>query len=347
MTARYERFFPDEHFPRVEASGIQALLRKIATLKVACASPEYALDIHIRENCELMVYHGGTCLLTINCSKVRGNAFEKVLFKSPSYGKGKGCDYEFRLLGGEQKVDNLAEVTLRVCDYLAKLIAHPTAIHRKFYQKEGFWSNRLSIEFGRLWRPGMDWLIIDREAVLGFDSKERKDSFYEFKLQTQRIKSNLQAYDPKLWGTPREPAKRKSTFGDELDFLAIGPDKQLLCIELKHGSYTSGIYWGPLQASVYRDAYSRQLDNITAGIKNLVEQKVGLGLLPPEALSMLPEGNFAKVEGVLAIADVDSYLRSTCWEKAIIVNKQLKNPVKMLRSHLDGGGLRWVSSDCW
>lgn len=348
MGVRYKRYFSEEQFSRIEASGIPDLLRRIHVLKVECKMPEYAFDVHIREKSELMIYHGGTCLLTLNFSKYKGDS-GKVLFKSPKYGKDKEGDKEFRLFQGEKKINDIDKVATYICDFLAKVVATPQAVHPKFYRnlKEGYWSNRLSIDYGRNWQPGKDWMIIDREVVLGFDNAEEKSSFYKYRLDAQAIKMRMQMDDPKKWGRSGETTKSKCNFGDELDLLAIGSEKQLLCIELKHSSNTSGIYWGPLQASVYRDAYSRQIDYISDGIKKLVRQKVSLGLLPSMAIALLPEGNFSRVEGILAVADVDESLKSSCWDRAIMVNNQLVNPVDILRSPCDVNRLRWVRSDCW
>ena len=344
MAARYERYFSEEQFAKIEASKIPDLLRKIEELKVDCLSPQHAFDVHIREKSELMVYHGGTCLLKINFSKVKGDPSDMVLFKSPSYGKGRGYDHEFSLFGGKRKLNEIDQMIPYICDFLTKVVK---SVHPKFYRKEGYWSGRLSIDHGRAWQHGSQWMIFDREAVLGFCNETEKTSFYNNNLKFQEIKRKLQIEDPKMWGSFGKGETSACDFGDELDFLAIGPDKQLLCIELKHSSYTSGIYWGPLQASVYRDAYAREIDHISYGIKKHIQQKVRLGLLPPEAIQLLPEGNFCRVEGILAIADADMKLKSTCWEKAIKVNSQLPNPVKMVRAHSVDNHLKWVNSDSW
>jgi len=120
----------------------------------------------------------------------------------------------------------------------------------------------MSIDYGRNWQPGMEWIIIDREAVLGFDDEPAKSSFYKmFKRTVQSVKNSLQLNDEKTWGkhTASDLNQGESDycdFGDELDFLAIGPNKQLVCIELKHGSYTSGIYAFLIEAEGKKVFYS-------------------------------------------------------------------------------------------
>lgn len=117
----------------------------------------------------------------------------------------------------------------------------------------------------------------------------------------------LQEQDSTRWG--KNEGKK---FGNECDFPAIGPSGELFCIERKHGSKASGVYWGPLQVSVYRDLFETALGAITEGIKSLVKQKVLLGLLPQDALSRLPQGEFRKVVPVLAVAAPNE--QSACWE---------------------------------
>lgn len=349
IVARYVRTFSDSQLEAMLSLNLPHLIERIK-----CLHPEnkYAFDIHLREKSELMVYHGGTRLLTIGLSKIeRGN----ISFKSDSYSKRPGCDAEFTTLKAVTRLDDIDHVANLVCAFLSKVVTGDKIINDKYFKngKEGYWSSRMNIDYGRNWQPGMEWIIIDREAVLGFDDEPSKSRFYKMLKRTvQSVKNSLQLNDEKTWGklTASDVNQGESDFcdfGDELDFLAIGPNKQLVCIELKHGSYTSGIYWGPLQASVYRDAYLKQLGNISESIKKMVKQRVALGLLTPNALEWLPENSFNEVEGILAIADVGSNIKSTCWKKAITVNSELNKlhkPVKMVRSE---DGLTWKESCEW
>jgi hypothetical protein len=101
--------------------------------------------------------------------------------------------------------------------------------------------------------------------------------------------------------------------GNQCDFLAIGPSDELYCIELKHGSNTSGVYWGSLQVAVYATMFREALPSITDDIKAVVRQKVALGLLGKDAIDRLPgDGKtFRKVVPVLAIAEPND--KSACW----------------------------------
>ena len=343
VQARYIRCFSDEQMKAMVQLNLPLLLKKISDLN---DETEYAFDIHFRENSELMVYHGGTCLLTIGVSGIEQN---KISFHSKSYGMKDGCASEFNLLKAVTTLDDVDAAANKVCTFLSKVISTNNLVNDRYFGnlKEGYWSNRLSIALGRNWQPESEWLIVDRESVLGFDNSEDKKRFFTaYKDAVQSIKNKLQQSAPRVWGRPNEKSDDHD-FGDELDFLAIGPNKQLVCIELKHGTYTSGIYWGPLQAAVYRGVFSSQLEGISADIIKMVRQRVELGLLPKLALERLPETGFACVEGVLAVADYKSSKNSSCWKKAVNVNDELRKTQKAVKMVRSNDGFFWEESGKW
>lgn len=343
VQARYIRCFSDGQMKAMVRLNLPLLLNKISDLN---DETEYAFDIHFRENSELMVYHGGTCLLTIGFSGIEQN---KISFRSKSYGMKDGCASEFNLLKAVTTLDDVDAAANKVCAFLSKVIRTNNLVNDRYFGnlKEGYWSNRLSIALGRNWQPESEWLIIDRESVLGFDnSKNKKRFFTAYKDSVQSVKNKLQQSDPRVWGRPNEKSDDHD-FGDELDFLAIGPNKQLVCIELKHGTYTSGIYWGPLQAAVYRGVFSSQLDGISTDIIKMVRQRVELGLLPKLALERLPESGFECVEGVLAVTDYQSSKNSSCWGKAINVNDELSKTHKAVKMVRSDDGMLWEDSSKW
>ena len=192
----------------------------------------------------------------------------------------------------------------------------------RFYRKEGYWSNRLSIDFGLNWDTNKEWLVFDREAVIGFDNQYQKDAFYNLKKEVcGSIESELRRTDEQKWGQ----IKGQKEFGDELDMLAIGPGKELLCIELKFGENAKGIYWGPLQVSVYRDAFRDTKDDIGDSLIKLLKQKIKLGLLPTAAVERIPKEGFAKVDAILAIAERNT--KSSSWSKMTEVQSRLTEKV--------------------
>uniref|UniRef100_C6DZD9 Uncharacterized protein n=1 Tax=Geobacter sp. (strain M21) TaxID=443144 RepID=C6DZD9_GEOSM len=343
MSVRYERHLKDFEVSKRAGyiSCVAELIAAVKNLDSPCHCPQYAFDIHLREKNQLMIYHGGTCLLTVDLSRLLEG---KIGFTSKSYGRAggqersKGCAEAFASLKGTHDLKDVGSISTLVERFLCEALA---TVNGKYYidatsakNSEGFWSSRLSIDYGRNWCRDQEWLIVDRESVIGFKPREEKRDYYAlFKAEAAKVKQ-----DP---GFARWAAGSKE-FGDELDFLAIGPDQELLCIELKHGCNASGIYWGPLQATVYARAYQGKLSELSGAIATMVSQKVELGLLPHEAQSRIPAQGFTRVHGILAVADADPYLKSDCWRRAHLVNDRLSSPVTMVRSTSDGSALRWL-----
>lgn len=355
MSARYDRYIGNYDIAKKAGfiSKVAKLIDTIKKLKPACKDPEYAYDIHLREKSEIMVYHGGTCLLVINLSRLNNG---EISFKSKSYEKernmpegkkcpelfkGKECAEAFALLKSVSNVKDMELIIDRVSSFLGYAVS---TVSDKFYHNnhsEGYWSSKLSIDYGRNWTQDDEWLIIDREAVIGFNaadgkiaSKLKEDFYSAIKQEIESIKQNP---DFSGWGDLTK------SFGDELDFLAIGRDGQLLCIELKHGNNTSGIYWGPLQATVYQKAFEEKVAEMSKSIIKMVQQKIELGLLPPEAYERIPADGFKVVKGILAVADASGNLKSECWKRATDVNSKLLPPVLMVRSITKAGNLEWKS----
>ncbi len=179
------------------------------------------------------------------------------------------------------------------------------------------------------------WLVVDREVVIEFDNDQEKVALLSGLTRPYLdIRDSLRQEAPGLWGTP-DPS---DSFGDELDFLALGPNGDLICIELKHGSNTSGIYWGPLQVAVYVDEFKWALRDISEDVNRLVKQKVILGLLPSDAELRLPVSEGASVRGILAVADPDD--RRSCWARLTELMTRfpsIRTAVAEIRSYRDPG----------
>lgn len=298
MGARYKRALSPNILKALLPKGVLRFL--VSDLP---SDDPYALDIQLREKDKLFYYHGTTSLLTIKLKDVGGNVkinatADKVYSKCPEY-------KELMRTWVQAEDDKLRKAFL---DYLPSAIdtANP-----KCYSKgtEGYWQNRLCIDWGRRALPSEKFIIIDRECVIGFDSEQDIDKFYPpLRKPYAEIRNRLQTNESKIFGIIRE-----KSFGDELDMMALDEQRNLIVIELKYGNNLSGICWGPLQVLAYRDAFKSTLAEIAPDIKELVTQKVSLGLLPPAASSRLPAGAFPKVKAVLAIAKPD--LGNCCWDK--------------------------------
>ncbi len=266
----------------------------------------YALDIQLREHDQVMYYHGTTRLLNLTFfAHEHGVTFSPDAARAYAAApKCTGAFGELSTLGTNDPVQ--AESAFG--NYLQAAIS---VAGSRYYanKREGYWQNRLCIRYGPNSQADDDWLIIDRECVITFHDTQEKVDFYEPLVERyERIRDGLQERSPRRWGTPRATRER---LGDELDILAVNREGDLLAIELKHGTNTKGIYWGPLQVGVYRDAFQAKIAELSPGVRRLVEQKTDLGLLPSHARKRLPDGNFINVIPVLAIADPPP--SKECW----------------------------------
>lgn len=295
MKARYDRFFSPNIFKALcPGAPLRFLIPDVFS------DNRDAIDVQLREKDKLFYYHGTTSLLTIKLKEVGGN----VQIKATADKIYKNCPEYEELM---KTWDKPAFGKLR--DIFNSYLKSAMKVAKKDFfteTKEGYWQNRLCVSWGRTALPGEKYIIIDRECVIGFKIKRKKDTFYHsLNKPYADIKKGLQRTEPKTFGTiskVKGNSIRKNLFGDNLDMLALDERGNLTIIELKHGRNLSGICWGPLQTLVYRDAFRSKLPEITSGIRELVEQKIALGLLPEATRSRLPLGGFPAVKALLVIA---------------------------------------------
>ncbi len=148
-------------------------------------------------------------------------------------------------------------------------------------KKEGYFQNELSRKFGIRGNTDTDFVIIDKEAVIGHSSTiEKNNLFKNIKKKYKCLQRDISILDAKRYGKDLE----KKTIGDELDFLALDKDGNILLIEYKHGSgNTKGIYLGPLQIGMYYDIFTNfpKIELETA-VFEMLEQKQKIGLINPK-----------------------------------------------------------------
>jgi len=175
---------------------------------------------------------------------------------------------------------------------------------------------------------GKKWLIFDRESVLGFEDPAEKSDGDRANFEKD-VDCAVKTTKEDLAQNYEWAKDCSKPFGNELDFLAIGEDKQLVCIELKIAKNGDGIAWGPLQAAVYQKTFSKALANpeIALNIEMMVRQKVQLGILPEVALGLIPPDGFKSSSSVLAVIDDNKTVSDEYWRRARTVNSKLKHPL--------------------
>lgn len=147
-------------------------------------------------------------------------------------------------------------------------------------KKEGYYQNILSRKYGINSLPFSDFVVIDKEMVVGYeDEVEKMKIFGGMQQKYKTLLNKISSTNPKRFGSNLG----KKAIGSELDFLAWKSDGTLLLIEYKHGTNTSGIYLSPLQIGLYSDVfecYSKdKKDDLFVTLRQMVEQKQKLGLI--------------------------------------------------------------------
>ena len=147
-------------------------------------------------------------------------------------------------------------------------------------RKEGFYQNEFSRKFGITGNKDSDFVIIDKEAVIGYSggTPEKEKEFLPLQISYRELFGAISKNDSKRYG---QNLQNKS-LGNELDFLALDKEGNILLIEYKDGSNTSGIYRSPIQIGLYYDIFKRyprfDLEN---AVNNMFLQKQKIGLIDP------------------------------------------------------------------
>ena len=146
-------------------------------------------------------------------------------------------------------------------------------------EKEGYYQNILSRKFGICGNKNDDFVIIDKEAVIGFTDQKEKDVFINKILpKYKKLQRDISFLNSKRYGKN----VGKKAVGNELDFLSLDKDGNVLLIEYKHGTNTSGIYLSPIQIGMYNDIFINfPRKELKKAVFEMLEQKQKIGLINP------------------------------------------------------------------
>jgi len=230
------------------------------------------LDFLIGKNTEkewISIYRGLTRILSISPTK---NPQTIIIDADPKY------KHMSSNLYGEKSVNDNFQNDILL------LIAQIEKCHQfdRYYKnkKEGYYQNMLSRKYGICGGPDIDFVIIDKEAVVGYiDEDEKNKLFSPIQCKYRQIQKVISAKNPVRYG--KDLAKK--AIGNELDFLALDKGGNILLVEYKHGSNTSGIYLSPLQIGLYYDIFkSLSREELDKSILKMLAQKQKIGLINPE-----------------------------------------------------------------
>lgn len=173
------------------------------------------------------------------------------------------------------------KLPVNFCNRLRRLVEDVSKKSKfdRYYKnkKEGYFQNELSRKFGICGKPNDDFVIIDKEAVIGYKNKSEKNKLYgKIREEYKIIQRELSQKDAKRYGNNLD----KKAIGNELDFLALDKRGNLLLIEYKHGTNTSGIYLSPLQIGMYYDLFCQfPRGKLEKSVYKMLAQKKNIGLI--------------------------------------------------------------------
>lgn len=185
-------------------------------------------------------------------------------------------------------------------------------------KKEGYYQNELSRKYGIDVGDDAEFVIVDKEVVVGYDDKaEREREFGPIKDKYKEIQKKILIKNPKRYGSKLD----EKSLGNKLDFLALNKNGDIYLIELKHGTNTSGIYLSPLQIGLYYEIFDKfarlpnsqkdnKLSKLQKNVLSMLKQKQEIGLINPNW--KVPKFS-GKIVPVLTVADPNP--RSSAKEK--------------------------------
>ena len=146
-------------------------------------------------------------------------------------------------------------------------------------RKEGYYQNLISRRYSLHCEPDDDFIIIDKEFVLGYSKDEVKEKI------TQPIKD---IYDDIIQSLSDkyDYCKNIKQPGTECDFVGLTRQGDILLLELKRYEDTTKIFLSPLQAGKYDDLTKeyvrRYYDDFNKDVLNMVIQKKNMEILKPK-----------------------------------------------------------------
>ena len=187
-------------------------------------------------------------------------------------------ELEPNLYGPEKEPSNFS----KQLNSLISKIRKDDAFNRYYNnRKEGYFQNELSRRFGINGTKEDDFVVLDKEAVIGYaDISEKRRIYTTLREPYKKLQEEISKENSKRYGKDLQ----KKTIGNELDFLALDRDGNILLIEYKHGGggNTSGIYLSPLQIGLYYGLFtSLDRDDLNTAVHEMLEQKQKIGLINP------------------------------------------------------------------
>jgi len=158
-------------------------------------------------------------------------------------------------------------------------------------RKEGYYQNILSRAYGLNATQECEFVIVDKEAVIGYSNQLEKDTVFSLmQNKFKELQKLISKEDEKRFGKNLD----KKSLGGELDFIALDQNGNILLIEYKDGTNTSGIYLSPIQIGFYTKLFEDIECSLEESLLSMLKQKQEIGLIskefkiPPTFNSIIP-----------------------------------------------------------
>lgn len=192
-------------------------------------------------------------------------------------------------------------------EHLVEIVAQNPKFDRYYNnKKEGYYQNELSRKYGILGSSSDAFVIVDKEAAVGYRNQKVKNQMYgEVQASYKRIQRKISDTDAKRFGKNLH----KKSIGNELDFVALHKDGRLLLIEYKNGSNTAGIYLSPLQIGMYVELFNLlNINYLKDSALRMLEQKQRIGLINSEWQA-------PPIKEITPILILSNYNKQSCAQK--------------------------------
>lgn len=174
---------------------------------------------------------------------------------------------------------------------------------------EGYYQNLIARRYTFLNNPDDDFIIIDKEFVIGTRNEVTKKRILD-KIDAE-LKNLLEnEFRPSL----KSLRKNVATTCGEVDFLGLTWDGDLIIIELK-GDDPQKIFTSPIQVGFYQRLLAQVLEeypDLYKNIASLLKQKVSLGLVTiPEGRS-IPKSLSGKIKSWVIVGEEENLSEEIC-----------------------------------
>ena len=177
-------------------------------------------------------------------------------------------------------------------------------------KKEGYFQNLIARRYTFNNKPEDDFVIIDKELVIGFKDKDTEAAWNA--PISKELASLIQKARETLSPT-RLPVNIKSKYG-EFDFLGLNWDGDIIIMELKQDD-PNKTYLSPVQICYYKKQFTKllkEIPNLYDDIIRMVNQKIKLGLINVPQGRKLPTKLSGRIKSYLIVGEESGLSKEVC-----------------------------------